>query len=321
MTRHLPLARAGVPRDAQRRAAPGLLAGLLADPATRVLAVHGSSILLEEPRPGPGPAAARHLSPGDLPALGVRRLDLGDAAGGPAAEAGDGIGLFLGQEGGAAHVGVALRARPEPPPGARWAGLRGIGAALGPRDAGLATAAAALAEWHGAETFCPRCGTATAVTQAGWARRCPADGLDVFPRTDPAVIMSVLDADERLLLAHSAHWPDNRYSLTAGFVEAGEALEAAVRREVAEEVGLEVGVVRYLGSQPWPFPRSLMCAFEARALTTDIAVDGQEIADARWFGRAELAGAVRSGEVGIAPRSAVARVVIEDWLGARIDAP
>jgi NAD+ diphosphatase len=111
------------------------------------------------------------------------------------------------------------------------------------------------------------------------------------------------------------------YSLVAGFVEAGESLEHTVRREVAEEVGITVGRVRYLGSQPWPFPRSLMCAFEAEALTTEITVDGAEISDARWFTQESYAKALASGEIAVAPRSAVARSVIENWLGAPIDAP
>jgi NAD+ diphosphatase len=133
--------------------------------------------------------------------------------------------------------------------------------------------------------------------------------------------MSVIAGDGRLLLAHAAAWRSRTYSLTAGFVEAGESLEAAVRREVAEETGIAVGRVRYLGSQPWPFPRSLMCAFESEALTADITVDGTEIADARWFARPELAAAVAAGEIGIPPRASAARAVIEAWLGEPIPAP
>ncbi len=148
-----------------------------------------------------------------------------------------------------------------------------------------------------------------------------AQGVELYPRTDPAVIMTVVHGegpDERLLLGHAAHWPERRFSTLAGYVEPGESLENAVRREVAEEAGVVVGDVAYRGSQPWPFPASLMLGFSARALTTELHVDGVELTDARWFTRAELADAVRSGEVLLPGRSSIARALVEDWFGARL---
>ncbi len=133
------------------------------------------------------------------------------------------------------------------------------------RDAGLGVTAVALAAWHRSHRCCPRCGTPTVVGHAGWVRHCPTDGRDQYPRTDPAVIMAVVDDDDRLLLGHAATWPERRFSTLAGYVEPGEGLEQAVRREVDEEVGVRIGEVTYRGSQPWPFPASIMLAFVGRA--------------------------------------------------------
>jgi NAD+ diphosphatase len=127
--------------------------------------------------------------------------------------------------------------------------------------------------------------------------------------------MAVVDESDRLLLGHSAHWPEGRYSTLAGYVEPGESVEAAVRREVEEEAGIRIGAVEYRGSQPWPFPASLMLAFVARATTTDVVVDGVEVTDARWFTRPELAEAVASGAVMLPTRTSIARALVEDWYG------
>jgi len=197
----------------------------------------------------------------------------------------------------------------------RWASPREIGAALPARDAGLVTTAVALDAWHERHPRCPRCGGPTRVTQAGWVRACTVDGSEHYPRTDPAVIMAVLDADDRLLLGHARAWAPARYSTLAGFVEPGESLEHAVRREVAEETGVVVGDVTYAGSQPWPFPASLMVAFVGRALTTDVQVDGVEVELARWFTRDELARAIVDGHVIPPSSSSIARALIEDWFG------
>jgi NAD+ diphosphatase len=130
--------------------------------------------------------------------------------------------------------------------------------------------------------------------------------------------MSVLDADDRLLMARGADWGEGRFSVLAGFVEPGESLEAAVAREVYEEVGIEVEDVRFLGDQPWPFPTSIMLGFTARARTTDLVLQRSEIAEARWFSRDELREAISRGELGVSPRVSIARRIVEHWLGHEI---
>jgi NAD+ diphosphatase len=147
---------------------------------------------------------------------------------------------------------------------------------------------------------------------------CSVEGQAIFPRTDPCVIVAVLDAADRLLLAHARERPDRTYSLVAGFVEAGEALEAAVHREVGEEVGVEVTDLRYLTSQPWPFPASLMAGFAARAVDTPITVDGDEITDAHWFTRPALDAALMEGSVRLPPHFSVARRIVEAWRAGRL---
>ncbi len=194
-----------------------------------------------------------------------------------------------------------------------WSNLRTVGSTMAARDAGLGVTAVALAAWHRSHRCCPACGTPTVVGYAGWVRHCPTDGRDQYPRTDPAVIMAVVDDDDRLLLGHAAQWPERRFSTLAGYVEPGEGLEQAVRREVGEEVGVAVGEVTYRGSQAWPFPASIMLAFVARATSTQITVDGVEVTEARWFTRAELATAAESGEVLLPSRASIARALIEEW--------
>ncbi|GEA80196.1 NAD(+) diphosphatase [Cellulomonas uda] len=203
----------------------------------------------------------------------------------------------------------------------RWASLREVGSHLDARDAGLVATAVALDAWHERHPRCPRCGAATRVTQAGWVRACTVDGSEHYPRTDPAVIMAVVDDADRLLLAHAVAWAPGRYSTLAGFVEPGESLEHAVRREVAEETRVVVGEVTYAGSQPWPFPASLMVAFVARAVATDVRVDGVEVEHAAWFTRDELASAVVAGTVVPPSRSSIARALVEDWFGGPLPEP
>ncbi|WP_433244860.1 NAD(+) diphosphatase [Streptosporangium sp. CA-135522] len=195
------------------------------------------------------------------------------------------------------------------------AGLRQVGSLLGDLDAGLLVYAVALEAWHSTHEFCPRCGSHTEVRAGGHVRVCPQDGGQHFPRVDPAVIMLVHDDDGRCLLARGPQWPEGRLSVLAGFVEPGESLEHAVAREVIEEVGVHVADPRYLGSQPWPFPRSLMLGFFVRATTTELVLDPEEIAEARWFSRAELTAALESGEVRLPPEVSIARRLIETWYG------
>lgn len=224
--------------------------------------------------------------------------------------------VFLGMADGTPRVAVPGASCPAD---ADLVSLRLCGAELSGQEAALATTAVALTGWHARHAFCARCGAATRVSSAGWSRTCIADGATHFPRTDPAVIVLVRDEHDRALLGSRADWPDQWYSTLAGFVEAGESVEHTIRREIAEEAGVEVDPDRlqYRGSQPWPFPSSLMLGFHAWAVPQagDPRPDGEEIARARWFSRDELAAAAEDGEVRIPPRVSIARHLIEDWFG------
>jgi NAD+ diphosphatase len=193
--------------------------------------------------------------------------------------------------------------------------LRGIGGLLSPLDAELLVHAVALTNWHAGHQRCPRCGEPTEVVKAGAERRCVADGSAHFPRTDPAVIVLVTDPQGRALLGRQAGWPVGRFSTLAGFVEPGESAEHAVIREVAEESGLTVFDVRYLGSQPWPFPASLMLGFTARAEGRRPKPDGDELVDVRWFDRTDYRDGVVAGSVVPPGGISIARRLIERWYG------
>src|SRR5699024_9444979 len=163
---------------------------------------------------------------------------------------------------------------------------------------------------------CPGCGSVLEAEMAGWVLRCREEGTEHFPRTDPAVIMAVRDGGDRLLLARNAHFPSRFHSVLAGFVEPGESLENAVAREVAEEVGVEVEAVEYVGSQPWPFPRSLMLGFRAWAPGAgELTLQEEEIAEARWFTREELAAALEAEEIALPGAASMGRALIDDWCG------
>lgn len=174
-------------------------------------------------------------------------------------------------------------------------------------------AAVALVRWHAMASHCEHCGAATTPDGAGTRRKCPACGLLAFPRQDPAVIVAVLDPSDRLLLASQRAWPSDRVSIIAGFVEAGESLEQACWREVAEEVGVTLEAVAYVSSQPWPMPRSLMLGFVATTLQAEVVPDGDEIAWARFWTRDELRSSLESGEVKLPGTSSIARDLIDRW--------
>ena len=190
--------------------------------------------------------------------------------------------------------------------------LREVGHQLTDNERDIAATAAALTHWHRREPRCPRCGGPTTVINGGFGRHCESCNEDHFPRTDPAVIVAVLDAKDRLLLGSQPSW-GTRVSVLAGFVETGESLEQAIHREIGEEVDLELTDLRYFGSQPWPFPRSLMVGFVARAASSDICVDTEEIEFAEWFSREELEAKLDSGEVGLPGRSSIAFRMIRAW--------
>lgn len=203
-----------------------------------------------------------------------------------------------------------------------WVDLRGFAPHASAREAGQATSAITLSIWHSRQRFCPTCGAPVETALAGWAQRC-SNAADrnriLFPRVEPAVITAIVDGQDRLLLQHNAAWKDERlYSVSAGFVEAGENLEHACRREAMEETGIKLGEVRYLGSQPWPFPASLMMAFKAHAITTDVHVDGEETMTARWVTRDEYTAELISGRMAAPGRATIARYMIEEWLGREL---
>lgn len=200
-------------------------------------------------------------------------------------------------------------------------GLRELMPTVDDASRELAVAAVALVNWHRTSPHCGLCGALTVVRSAGLVRHCPACGRDRFPRSDPAIIVAILDADDRLLLGHQVVWPAGRVSILAGFVSAGESLEQAVHREVWEESALMLSAVRYVGSQPWPFPRSLMVGFVARAVGTRIEVDGVEIEHARWFTPQQLAAAEASGEVGLPGSASIAQRLITSWREGALPSP
>lgn len=221
------------------------------------------------------------------------------------------LGGFRGQVAFAAELGGA--APPQFDEAAEFVDLRRVGALLDQDDAGLLAYARAMLSWRRRHRYCGFCGTPTRAEHAGHIMTCGSErcGAQAFPRLDPAVIVLVSDG-ERALLGRQASWPAGRFSTIAGFVEPGESLEDAVRREVLEETGVEVHEVRYHSSQPWPFPASLMLGFQARARTTEIGPGDGELEAARWFTRAEIA----TGTPSLPPPQSVSYRLIEDWYDA-----
>ena len=201
-----------------------------------------------------------------------------------------------------------------------FAELRANMTRLSPQGAELVATAKAILGWHETHGFCARCGAKTEIGQAGWQRDCPACGAHHFPRTDPVVIMLITKGNS-VLVGRSPGWPDGMYSLLAGFVEPGETIEAAVRREVLEESGVQVGQVDYLSSQPWPFPSSLMFGCQGHATSNEITIDPEEIEDARWVTREEMLEAMAGRHAMLKParKGAIARFLIDNWLADTLD--
>jgi NAD+ diphosphatase len=197
--------------------------------------------------------------------------------------------------------------------------LRELGGALDADELALAMHAVGLANWHATHTHCARCGAPTVSDLGGSVRTCPDDATQHHPRTDPAVIVLVKDKDDRILLGHQPTWPDKRFSTFAGFVETGESFEECVSREVFEEAGVYLHDINYLTSQPWPFPASIMIAFEAITHRPEEArPDGTEITEVRWFSRDEMKAAVAAQDLLLPPKISVARRMIEAWY-TRVD--
>ena len=214
---------------------------------------------------------------------------------------------------------ASLQVHPALPGGPAFAELRGVMTRLTPLEAELAATARAMFMWHGSHRFCANCGTASDLAMGGWQRNCQTCERHHFPRTDPVVIMLITHGNS-VLVGRSPGWPERMYSLLAGFVEPGETLEAAVRREVFEESGVRVGNVRYLASQPWPFPASLMCGMAGEATSRDITIDPAEIEDARWVTREEMADvfAGQHPDINPARKGAIAHFLLENWLADRL---
>jgi len=204
---------------------------------------------------------------------------------------------------------------PNTPPSQVFTELRAIMAQMSPRDAELAATARGLFEWHRIHGFCARCGTKSEPQQSGWQRKCPNCNALHFPRTDPVVIVLATQGNS-VLMGRSPGWPDGMYSLLAGFMEPGETMEAAARREVFEESGIRLGHVGYLSSQPWAFPASLMIGCHAQAQNTDITIDPNEIEDARWFTREEVLQATVEENPALRParKGSIAQFLIHNWL-------
>lgn len=204
--------------------------------------------------------------------------------------------------------------------GGAFTELRAIMTRLSPRDAELAATAKAVMGWHVSHRFCAQCGAESHFAMGGWQRDCGACGGHHFPRTDPVVIMLITHGNS-VLLGRSPGWPDGMYSLLAGFVEPGETIEAAVRREVFEEAGVRVGAVSYLSSQPWPFPASLMIGCAGEALDTALTIDPEEIEDAIWVSREDMALAFSGNHPTILParKGAIAHFLLEAWLSDKLD--
>jgi NAD+ diphosphatase len=296
----LPLSRHEVDRDYLARERENILDELWEDPATRVLPIFEGTALLASD------TSLALVPPAAVPAADLR-VYLGRTTTATPTEP-------IGTPVVAAHLLDAGHLAES-----EWANLRTVGSKLSDRDAGLFTEALGILNWHLSHGFSPKTGEPTVSTKGGWVRYDPISNTEVFPRTDAAIIVGVIDADDRLLLGSNAMWESNRYSLLAGFVEPGESLEAAVIREVFEESGIRVTHPVYLGSQPWPFPASLMLGFTATvdsAVTSTLTPDGAEILDLRWFTRDELRTA--RGEIKLPGPTSIAHAIIEEWFGEPI---
>jgi NAD+ diphosphatase len=307
---------------AERRNAEGLAAELAAGAGVLPL-WRGKPLVTGDPAEGPCrltllPAGHRALAEAEETPLFLGRIE------GAAVFAQDITGWEPPEPVDEAQIGAFLdptvQRHPDTDDDTAFRELRAVMTQLGPRDAELAATARALLNWHRSHGFCAKCGAPSEIAEAGWQRLCTACGAHHFPRTDPVVIM-LITRGERVLLGRSPGWPEGMFSLLAGFVEPGETVEAAVRREVFEETGVRVGAVDYLAGQPWPFPSSLMMGCRGEALSDDIEIDPDEIEAARWVTRSEML-TVFAGthpEIRPARRGAIAHFLLEAWLADRLD--
>ena len=311
MTKINPSPSAVLDRQCEQRSEPGYLAAVLASPTHKVMYFHRGQALSRG-------AEVAYCDPAGLPGVlppGTIPVYLGKVLAGhdhPLPEGADIVLQVLPYEAG------DLAWLPE---GSAFKGYREVAQQLSEGDARTFVEAQAISNWHGTHSNCPRCGSPTEAQSSGWMRRCIQDGSEHFPRTDPAAIVAIVGADQRILLANNFQWEENRYSTVAGFVEAGESAEEAAVREIHEEVGVRLQALEYVSSQAWPFPRSLMLGF--MGYTSDVAAtpDNVEVRAVRWFSREELQSAVLSGEAIISHKLSIARSLIEHWYGGSIREP
>ncbi len=292
---NLPLAEVALDRDYLSRSNPNLFDELWLNPQTRVLLMFEQQVLLT------AKSELKFFSPDTVSTKGLL--------------------VFLGNtvQGGAPIVlqivdeEAALSIEPD---SSRWHHLRRSGIGLSSSEAAIFTQALALANWHQTHQFCSGCGRKTLVQKAGWVRFCELEEKEIYPRTDPAIIVGVIDDQDRILLGSQGIWEENRFSILAGFVEPGESLEAAVIREMQEEAGIVVNEPKFLGSQAWPFPFSLMFGYTARFAGGEVIPDGEEIVKLRWFTRDELK--AESHSIFLPGKLSIARSIIEHWLGEEL---
>lgn len=291
----------GLDRLSHLRGDADWLAQRLRDPATRILPVWRTQNLIVA---GTAPVAAA-LSVSTATEFMTSASEL----------------TFLGLIDSAACFAIEVSHLEDPTPvaglvsDASFTDLRAVGPLIGHADGALLAYARGLTYWHSRHRFCGVCGHPTESIEAGHQRRCTNAGCGAlhFPRTDPAVIMLIHDG-ERILLGRQAQWPPGMHSVLAGFVEPGESLEDAVRREVFEEVGIAIDQVRYHSSQPWPFPSSIMLGFTARAMTTALRLATDELDRADWYSREQLLQSPENEIFRLPRRDSIARRLVEDWL-------
>ena len=299
---------AGIDRAGERRSDTAWVAERRADPQSRAIVITKDGPAVTGAGDFASGAATWSEATGGGAYARLARLPLTDVAvAGGAREA-----VLLGLEpDGRALFAVGLPAAPD---GTQPVNLRDAATLLPQHEAGLASYATAILTWHRTHPHCARCGHPTDLGDAGFVRSCPSCGAQHHPRTDPVVIMLVTRGDE-VLLGRQPSWPAGRYSALAGFVEPGESLEEAVAREVREEAGVVITNARYVASQPWPFPASLMLGFLADHAGGEPQIGDAELEDVRWFTRDEVrAAAAGEGDIGLPPPLAIARTLIDTWL-------
>lgn len=292
----LPLAQVVIDRDYLTRTRENLFDELWKNPSTKVLVMHKQKVLLD------GVTQLKYLTPDSVEATSLL-VYLGRLTE-------DSTPLVL------AVIGGDQAQRIDSDPDA-WHLLRKSGLGLSFGQAAIFSQALALANWHSTHVFCSSCGGVTVVRDGGWVRHCAQEQRELYPRTDPAIIVGVVDDQDRILLGSQGIWEENRFSILAGFVEPGESLEAAVIREMEEEAGIIVKDPQFLGSQAWPFPFSLMLGFLAKFSSGEVVPDGEEIVNLRWFTKAELK--AEAPNLLLPGRLSIARAIIEHWLGEELE--